>query len=107
MDIGTVAEQLNAHTCGELGREILAVEITAWDGMSLLTEQQRETVLCLSDLSFEIFLLCLYAQIVGLGTLQRTPATDWCWIFMISHVSLVSFSMSVTICSCLSSMSRV
>ena len=70
MYVSTVAKQLNAHTCGELGREILTVEITARDGMSLLTEQQRETVLCLSDLSFEIFLLCLYAQIVGLGTLH-------------------------------------
>ena len=70
VNIGTVAEQLNAHTRGEIGGKILIVEVSAWDRMGLLTEQQRETVLRFTDLSFEIFLLCLHAQIVGLGTLH-------------------------------------
>ena len=70
MDVGTVVEQLDAHARREVGGQALSGEGSAGDGLSLLTDEQREGVLTLAHLTEQIDLLGLNAIVGSLGTLH-------------------------------------
>ena len=74
MHIGPVGEQLNAHAGAEGRGQRLVFEFAAGDGLSRLAEQERERVLHLTDLSFQVHGLCLHAVVVGLCALHACAA---------------------------------
>ena len=68
--IGTIVEQLNAYTRGEVLRQILSVERAALNGLSGLAEQQRELVFHLAHLAQQVDTLSLYGIVGSLGALH-------------------------------------
>ena len=70
VNVGTVGEQLQADAGRELRRQLLSFERAACDGLRLLTEQQRERVLRLANLTLQFRCLSLNRIHVSLSTLH-------------------------------------
>ena len=72
--VGTVFQKLDAHACREFLGQFLIGKLSALNGLSGLSDEQRKRVLHFTNLALDVFGLCQHAVVAGLGTLHAGGA---------------------------------